>query len=75
MAKAKKTGNAKKKPIEQYDHKGKNQLTSSVLGPRHDLWLSRCTLTGHDRESGTLRYVSKYGRLFALVLLNGQANG
>jgi len=33
MAKAKKpASNAKKKPIEQYDHKGKRRLTSSVIG-------------------------------------------
>lgn len=72
MAKAKKAASSStKKPIEQYDHKGKRRLTSSVLGPRHDLRLSRCTLTSHYRQSGTPREVSEYGRLFALVLLNG----
>jgi hypothetical protein len=30
MAKAKKTGNLKKKPIGQYDHKGGSQLTIRI---------------------------------------------
>jgi adenine-specific DNA-methyltransferase len=32
MAKAKKTGSAKKKPIEQYDHKGKKRVNNPPVG-------------------------------------------
>jgi hypothetical protein len=32
MAKAKKTGNTKKKPIEQYDHKGKRRVNNPPVG-------------------------------------------
>src|SRR3970040_2260588 len=32
MARAKKTGNVKKKPIEQYDHKGKKRVNNPPVG-------------------------------------------
>jgi len=47
MAKAKKTGNAKKKPIEQYDHKGKKRVNNPPVG---------LVTPQTDKESGKKTY-------------------
>jgi hypothetical protein len=47
MAKAKKTGNAKKKPIEQYDHKGKKRVNDPPVG---------LVTAETDKETGKKQY-------------------
>ena len=47
MAKAKKTGSAKKKPIEQYDHKGKKRVNNPPVG---------LVTPQTDKESGKKTY-------------------
>src|SRR3989337_907420 len=47
MAKAKKTGNPKKKPIEQYDHKGKKRVNNPPVG---------LVTPQTDKESGKKTY-------------------
>ena len=47
MAKAKRTGNAKKKPIEQYDHKGKKRVNNPPVG---------LVTPATDKESGKKTY-------------------